>query len=396
MTNMTVARLKALREPGFYRADPTLYLRVTPAGTKQWVQRLTIDGRRHDLGLGGFPLVTLAEARDQAFENRRKVRRGGNPLADRRRSGIPTFREAAARTRDSLRARWRNGKHAKDWMAALERYAFPVFGNLLVDRIRREDVLRVLTPIWSGKPETARRVRQRIRAVLGWAWAHDYVFENVAGEGIDGALPTLPAVKAHFRALPYGEVSGALETVEASGASAAAKLCLRFLILTAARSGEARGATWAEMDAKAREWCILGERMKGGVVHRVPLSDPALAVLERARALADGNGLIFPSPLRAGRPLSDMSLTKLLRDRGLADRATVHGFRSAFRDWCAETGKPREIAEAALAHTVGGVEGAYFRSDLLARRRVLMNQWATFLAADEGKVVGQRSDNPLP
>ena len=141
------------------------------------------------------------------------------------------------------------------------------------------------------------------------------------------------------------------------------------------------------MDAEAREWRIPGERMKGGAVHRVPLSDAALAVLERARTLDDGNGLIFPSPLRAGRPLSDMSLTKLLRDRGLADRATVHGFRSAFRDWCAETGKPREIAEAALAHTVGGVEGAYFRSDLLARRRVFMDQWAGFLTAAEGEGV---------
>ena len=167
--------------------------------------------------------------------------------------------------------------------------------------------------------------------------------------------------------------------METSRASEAAKLCLRFLILTAARSGEARGATWAEMDAEAREWRIPGERMKGGGAHRVPLSDAALAVLEQARALDDGSGLIFPSPLRAGHPLSDMSLTKLLRDRGLADRATVHGFRSAFRDWCAETGRPRELAEAALAHVVGGVEGAYFRSDLLERRRALMDEWAAFL-----------------
>ena len=167
--------------------------------------------------------------------------------------------------------------------------------------------------------------------------------------------------------------------MEASGASAAAKLCLRFLILTAARSGEARGATWTEMDPEAREWRIPGERMKGGVAHRVPLSNAALAVLERARALDDGSGLVFPSPLRAGHPLSDMSLTKLLRDRGLADRATVHGFRSAFRDWCADAGTPREVAEAALAHTVGGVEGAYFRSDLLERRRGLMDAWAAFL-----------------
>ena len=173
--------------------------------------------------------------------------------------------------------------------------------------------------------------------------------------------------------------------MDGSKASKAAKLCLRFLILTAARSGEARGATWVEVDSEAREWRIPGERMKGGAGHRVPLSDAALVVLERARALDDGSGLIFPSPLRPGRPLSPMTLTKILRDQGLAERGTVHGFRSSFRDWCAETGKPREVAEAALAHTVGGVEGAYFRSDLYARRRVLMDQWAAFLTGRRGR-----------
>ena len=213
----------------------------------------------------------------------------------------------------------------------------------------------------------------------------------MAGEGIEGALPAMPAVKAHFRALPYYEVAAALETVDGSKASKAAKLCLRFLILTGARAGEVRSATWAEVDFEAREWRIPGERMKGGREHRVPLSDAALAVLERVRGVDDLSGLIFPSPLRPGRPLSPMTLTKILRDRGRADRATVHGFRSTFRDWCAETGKPREIAEAALAHTVGGVEGAYFRSDLLARRRVLVNQWAAFLTGDEAKVVKFRA-----
>ena len=207
----------------------------------------------------------------------------------------------------------------------------------------------------------------------------------MAGEGIEGALPAMPAVKAHFRALPYQEVAAALETVDGSKASKAAKLCLRFLILTAARSGEARAATWAEVDFEAKEWRIPGERMKGGREHRVPLNRAALVVLERARVLDEGSGLIFPSPLKPGRPLSPMTLTKILRDQGLAERGTVHGFRSSFRDWCAETGKPREVAEAALAHTVGGVEGAYFRSDLYARRRVLMDQWAAFLTGRRGR-----------
>ena len=174
--------------------------------------------------------------------------------------------------------------------------------------------------------------------------------------------------------------------MDGSKASKAAKLCFRFLVLTAARSGEARGARWSEMDTEAREWRIPGDRTKTGAPHRVPLSPEALAVLDRAHSLQDRSGLVFPGR-RRGRELSDMTLTKILRERGLADRATVHGFRSAFRDWCAETGKPREIAEAALAHTVGGVEGAYFRSDLLARRRVLMDEWGVFLTTAEDKGV---------
>ena len=384
---LTAAKAKSLTEPGMHRADPTLYLRIAPSGTKHWIQRLTIDGRRHDLGLGGFPLVSLAEAREQAFENRRKVRAGGNPLAEKRRPSVPTFREATARTCEALRPRWGEGKHAADWTSSMERYAFPILGDLRVDRIQREDVLRVLTPIWGRKLETARRVRQRVRSVLRWAHAHGYVRENMAGEALDGALPSLTARKSHFRALPYREVPRALETVRESPASLPARLCFEFLVLTAARSGEARNATWAEMDTEAREWRIPGERMKGGREHRVPLPDAGLGLLEQARGLDDGSGLVFPSPLRSGRPLSDMTLTKILRDRGLAERATVHGFRSAFRDWCAETGKPREIAEAALAHTVGGVEGAYFRSDLFARRRALMDQWAAFLTETEAKVV---------
>ena len=182
------------------------------------------------------------------------------------------------------------------------------------------------------------------RAALRWCWAHGYVEQNVAGEEIEGALPAMPAVKEHFRALPYREVSEALEAVQESRVSDAAKLCLRFLVLTSARSGEARGATCAEIDLETREWRIPGERMKKGREHRVPLSDAACDVLAQARLLAEGSELVFPSPTRTGQPLSNMTLTKILRDRGLAERATVHGFRSAFRDWCAETGKPREIA----------------------------------------------------
>ena len=315
------------------------------------------------------------------------ARRGGDPLAAKRQAKVPTFRQAAQRTYKTLRPRWRNKKVAANWMQQLERHAFRKLAALPVDRIRREDVLTVLTPIWTSKPETARRVRRAIRATFKWCQAHGFVELNAAGEGIDGALPKMPAVKSHFRALPYREVASALDIISSSKASLTAKLAFRFLVLTAARTSEIRGARWDEIDLDSRVWRISGERMKNGAEHRVPLSSAALDVLDQARALDDGSGLVFPSPLRRGCKLSNMTLTKVLRDSGLAERATVHGFRSSFRDWCAETGKPREIAEAALAHTVGGVEGAYFRSDLFDRRRRLMDSWAVYLTGSDEKVV---------
>ena len=301
--------------------------------------------------------------------------------------GRPTFREAAERTFEANRARWRNNKTTANWLQGMAKRVLPVLGEMRVDAIGREDVLRILTPIWTSRPEIARKLRSRIRAVLAWSQAHGHVEHNVAGEAIDGALPAMPAVKAHFRALPHPEVAAALDIVTASRASVSAKTCLRFVVLTACRSGEARLATWGEIDRPAREWRIPGTRMKAGVEHRVPLSDAVLDVLESVRPLRDRHDLLFPSPSRPGKPLSDMTLTKVLRDTGLAARATVHGFRSAFRDWCADTGKPREVAEAALAHTVGGVEGAYFRSDLFARRRRLMGQWAQYVTGGAAKVV---------
>ncbi|MDE0453927.1 MAG: integrase arm-type DNA-binding domain-containing protein [Gammaproteobacteria bacterium] len=385
---LTVKKVRAINQPGLYGDGNTLYLRVAPGGSKQWVQRLTIHGKRRDIGLGGCSWVTLAEARDAAYANRRMARRGGDPLAVKRQPKVPTFREAAQRTFEALRPRWRSEKVAVNWMQKLERHAMARLGAIPVDQIGREHVLAVLTPIWTTKPETGRKVRQNIRATLKWCQAHGFVQFNAAGEAIDGALPRMPAVKAHFRALPYAEIPEALEIVQTSGASPVAKLALTFLIFTAARSGEVRGSTWAEIQSDV--WKIPGERMKAGVEHRVPLSAPALEVLDHARALNDGSALIFPSPIRQGRELSDMTLTKVLRDTGLAERATVHGFRSSFRDWCADTGKAREVAEAALAHTVGGVEGAYFRSDLFERRRCLMDAWAAYLTGDGAQVVALR------
>ena len=274
----------------------------------------------------------------------------------------------------------------------MDKRAFPVIGDMPVDRIGREDVLRILTPVWTEKPEIARKLRERIRATLRWCQAHGYVDANMAGEAIAGALPAMPRIKAHFRALPYQDVASALETVEASSATMAGRLCLRFLVLTACRSGEARGATWDEIDLDSRLWVIPADRMKGGAEHRQPLSDAAVAVLEQARALADGSGLVFPSPRTKGKELSDMSLTLILRRTGLAERTVVHGFRTSFRDWASErTSADHAVMELCLAHAVGNnVERAYARSTLVDKRRVLLNQWGAYLTGTDSKVINIR------
>ena len=294
--------------------------------------------------------------------------------------GYSEFQSKAAERAHAInRPRWRNQAHTSAWLQTLQRHAFPVLAHLPVDRIQRHDVLKVLEPIWAAKPETARRVRQRIRTSLSWCQAYGYVVENVAGPGIDGALPRIRKVKRHFRAFPYREVAAGLSRVERSPASPSVKLCLKFLVLTAARGIEAREARWNEMDLPGATWRIPATRMKTGSEHRVPLSGAALAVLRKADKLQDGSGLVFPSPRRPGLPLSNMALMKVLRDVGLADRTTVHGMRSSFRDFCADTGQPRAVAEAALAHTVPGVEGAYFRSDLFEKRRAVMQAWTDFV-----------------
>ena len=226
-----------------------------------------------------------------------------------------------------------------------------------MNEIGREAVLRVLTPIWTAHPDIARKLRGRIRAVLAWAQAHGYIEHNVAGEAIDAALPAMPAVTAHYRALPYAEVGKALESVEASTASLVVKACLCFVVLTACRSGEARGAKWSEIDIEAREWRIPASRMKANVEHRVPLFAAAVAVLDRVRPLRDGSDLVFPS--QRGRELSDATMTKCLRTAGID--AVPHGFRTSFRTWASEqTSVPHAVAEMALAHAVGSsVERSY-------------------------------------
>ena len=384
MSKLNVGKIRALNAPGLFGDGGTLYLRVAPTGSKSWIQRLVVHGRRRDLGLGGYPLVSLAEAREAAFENRRLARRGLDPVAARRRARVPSFGEAAQRTFEINAPGWRNAKHRAQWLRALERHALPRLGDMPVDQIAKADVLAVLTPLWNTWPEAARKLRHRIRAVLGWAQAQGYVERNVADD-IDGGLPAAPRKpRKHFRALPYEELPAALDTIEHSRACLAARCCLRFVVLTACRSGEARGARWDEIDLDERVWTIPAQRMKNGREWEVPLTAAAVAVLERTRVLRDPSGLVFPSPVRPGRPLSDMALTKVLRDVGLAERATVHGMRTCFRSWAGDRTNARpDLMEKSLAHGVGAMtERGYDRATMLKKRRRLLKRWARFATAE--------------
>ena len=371
-------KVRALREPGRYGDGATLYLVVAHGGSRQWVQRLTVRGKQTDIGLGGYPVVGLKEAREKAQANRSQARSGADPLLERRRAAVPTFRTLAAQHIEAHRPSWRNAKHAAQWGATLAAYAHPFIGNRPVDQITRADVIGLLSPIWTEKPETARRVRQRVRAVMARAIALEYIENNPAGEGIDAALAKLPRIKAHHAALPYAQLPAALKAVRESPATPAVKLGFQFLVLTACRSGEVRGARWDEIDEDVAAWTVPAARMKGGRPHRVPLSEQATAVLDEARGLDNGSGLVFPAP-RSGLELSNMAFAQVLRRLGLD--FVPHGLRSSFRDWAAErTDAPHAVMEAALAHSVkNATEAAYFRSDLFELRRGLMAKWGKFL-----------------
>jgi len=354
-----------------------LFLYVKPTLARSWVLRYQVQGRRHDLGLGAYPDVTLAMARQRATDARRLILAGDDPIAKRRQAQPKTFKDAALELIESKRSGWKNAKHAAQWTSTLEAYVFPTLGPMQVTKIATADVVGALKPIWSQKPETANRVRQRIEAVL------DYASALGIREGdnparwrghLDNLLPKPTKVRAvqHHPALPHADISdfmGALSTRK--GVSARA---LIFTILTAARSGETRGMTWAEVDLDNRIWIIPAQRMKAGKEHRVPLSPTAIAQLGPQGADTD---LVFGSETKTGKPISDMSMTALLR-RMEYNNITVHGFRSTFRDWAGETTSfPREVIEAALAHGIKDkAEAAYARSDLFDKRRDLMQAWA--------------------
>ena len=385
MSKLTAAFVRGTRKPGRYYDAPQgngLFLQVDASGARRWGQRLTVKGRRAELGLGGFPLVSLAEAREAAFDNRKLARAGGDPLANRRRPAAPTFRAAVEAVIKLRAGGWRDSERtAETWRQTMEKHAYPALGDRSVAEVEARDIIEVLAPIWHTRPVVAKHVKQRIRMALAWAVAEGHRRDDLS-TAVEAALPKQTNEIEHHRAVAHGDLARILASVQAGEAPTAVKLAIEFIALTACRSGEARLARWEEVDLESATWTTPGERMKAGKPHRVPLPARALAILAEARELADGSRLVFPGA--RGRPVGASSLRRVLEEAGAA--ATVHGLRSTFRDWAAEcTNAPREVAEAALAHVVKSrVEAAYARSDLLDKRRRLMEQWADYLNAEPG------------
>ena len=380
---LSAAFVRTVTRPGRYgdgRGGYGLSLLVKPMlsstgrTSRTWSQRLRIAGKPFNIGLGQYPLVTLSEARAAALSNARSVKQGRDPRARQ----MPTFAEAIDKVVALHEPTWTGARSAQNWRSSLRDYVIPLLGHLPVSDVTTAHVLAVLVPIWTTKPTTARLVRQRIGAVMKWAVAAGYRGDNPAGDAIGAALPKSNGPKQHMLAIPHGEVAAALARVRASGAWIGAKLAFEFLVLTAARSGEVRGMTWDEVNFDVVVWTVPAAKMKAKREHRVPLAPRAVEILREARQYGDGAGIVFPSV--RGKALADSVLSALLRDLHIP--GVVHGCRSSFRDFCGDTGQPRELAEAALAHVVpNAVEAAYARSDLFERRRQLMADWAAYIAS---------------
>ncbi|MDT8895803.1 tyrosine-type recombinase/integrase [Halomonas sp. I1] len=391
---LTPLEVKHLKDPGFYAVGGVsgLHLRIKDTGARSWILRTLVGGKRRDIGLGGASGISLKQARELAADMKQRIKDEGiDPVLERasRRSSLiaaqakaVTFEDCAKRVIAKKQAEAGNPKHAKQWASTLETYAYPVLGKMAVGDIELAHIVEVLEPYWAEKTETMTRVRQRIEAVLAYAITHGYreTANPAVWKGcLDNVLPSPSKITKveHHRALKIDAMHDFMADLRQRQGNAA--LCLEFTILTATRSGEARGARWDEIDLEGQLWTIPAGRMKAGKEHRVPLSDAAVKLLKK---MPREGSLVFPAT-RGGK-MSDAAMSALLKRMGV--NATVHGFRSTFRDWVAErTSTPNQIAEMALAHVVQGVEGAYRRGDLLAKRARLMEQWAKHIDTKPAK-----------
>ena len=389
---LSAAAIKFITSEGWHADGGGLYLEVDSAGRKRWAMRLTVNGNRRDFGLGPLHKVSLLEARERAAEYRSKAYRGIDPAGAKRKileqtQNVSSFEKMARQVHAQRSSAWHNGKHVDQWLNTLENHVFPIIGAKPVNEVTTADVLKVLTPLWSTKRETARRLKQRIAVVLEWARAAGERSGENPVNLIGEALPRHRKAEQHLAAMPYQDVAAFVRRLRDGQAVAISKLAFEFLILTAVRTTEVRKARWCEVDRAARTWTIpgndtkTGRRMKSGRDHVVPLSARCLEILDEAATISKNHDLIFPDH-QTGRVMSENRFLIIRDALGYKkEHCTPHGFRSSFRDWAAEeTEFPAEVVEMALAHAITNkVEAAYRRGHLLAKRTELMAVWANYV-----------------
>lgn len=392
LTNLRAKNITPDDHPLPHGGVEGLSLHPSPSekGHGKWVFRYTspVTAKRRLAGLGPYPTVGIAEAAKRALAMREDIAKGIDPLEEKKiekfREKPPTFAEAAERVHQELKDGWANGKHQQQWINTVRQYAVPSIGNFSLDQLQPHHFANALRPLWLEKPETASRLKQRLHAIMGWGWARGYCSSNPV-DVVEHLLPVQPGKRArtvHHPAMPWREIPEFWAKHLNNDYHDTSRAILKFIILTACRSGEARGSTWVEFDLDAGIWTIPAQRMKAKTQHRVPLTEPMLDILKKQKELC--GTFVFPSN-QSGKQLTDMTITMLLRRlKAPSDTpgrwATAHGFRSSFRDWCSENGYARDLAERALAHTIPNqTEAAYHRSDLLEQRRPMMDNWCTFL-----------------
>lgn len=376
MGRLTVKTSQKLDIQGRYADGSGLYLHVRKGGSKQWLLRTTVRRKRTDIHIGSFNYVTLAEAREEAYQLLRTIKAGGDPLTERRTNNdSPLFQDAADEVWRQNLPTWKNEKYKAEWISTIRRYANPVIGSLKLNEITSAHILKILSPIWLEKPEVSRKLKQRLGMILDWGRAAGYRNGDSPMIGVIDALPKKTAKTKHHKSMPWKDVPEFMIRLKKRDAISA--LALRFLILTATRSGETRLAEWSEIDFATETWTIPASRMKMGRPHRIPLSSQAIAILSHCKGLDET--YLFPAS-KPNKAMSDMVFSALYKRMGLHD-LTTHGFRSSFRDWCSDyANAPREVSEVALAHVRGDMtERAYARSDLFTKRKGLMSDWANFI-----------------
>ena len=386
---LTALKVRKLDIPGRYADGNNLYLEIDKSGARRWTLRVTVLGRRRDMGLGGVSTVSLEEARELAYQYKKIARSGGDPILERQKNkGLQTtLIHCAKKVHQINLPTWKNQKFAKQWFSSLEHHVFPTIGKLPISQVTSADILRVLTPIWNTKGDTAKKIKQRLRMIIKWARAQGYFQGDDPVELAEQALPKQLKSDDHHKSLEFEKLPEMISNLRKSKISLPTKLALEFTILSACRTNEVLNAKWEEIDLTKLVWSIPSERMKGGKVHQVPLTDRMTVILNDCKKLKTNNDLLFPSEIN-GEALSNNTMRLALKKRLNVD-ATVHGMRSSFKDWASETTNfANEVSEMALAHTISNkTELAYRRRTLIEKRRQLMQKWSDYLNNKEGEVI---------